>query len=78
MSAAWPGKYDGLEDALRLLRPAGLYIGDDMLPQPNWPVGHQARVDGLIAKLKRHTGLTTASLDWGSGFVIAARQDPGR
>eukprot|EP01030_Chromulinospumella_sphaerica_P015187 gene15187-14984_t len=41
---AWPGKYEGLEDALALLAPGGLYIGDDMLPQPNWQEGHQARL----------------------------------
>jgi predicted O-methyltransferase YrrM len=71
---AWPGKYEGLEDALALLAPGGLYIGDDMLPQPNWPEGHQARVDNLLARLAADGRLAVQWLDWGTGFVIAARR----
>ena len=70
---AWPGKYEGVDAALTLLRPGGLYIGDDMLPQPNWSENHQPRVDELVHLLKGRPDLTTASLDWGSGFVIAAK-----
>lgn len=71
---AWPGKYDGLDAALALLAPGGLYIIDDMLPQPNWPDNHQARVDELTARLKSHPDLATVSLSWASGLVIAARR----
>ncbi len=71
---AMPGKYEGLEAALALLAPGGLYIGDDMLPQPNWPDGHQARVDGLMATLTADRRLAVQGLDWGTGFVIAARR----
>ncbi len=71
---AWPGKYDGLEEALALLRPGGLYVIDDMLPQSNWPVGHQARVDALAAQLEGHPDLASVSLAWASGLVIAARR----
>ncbi len=71
---AWPGKYEGLEDALGLLAPGGLYIGDDMSPQPNWPPGHQARVDALLAQLAGDLRLAVQTLAWGSGFVIAARR----
>ncbi len=71
---AWPGKYDGLDAALALLAPGGLYIIDDMLPQPNWPDNHQARVDALTARLKSHPDLATVSLSWASGLVIAARR----
>ncbi len=71
---AWPGKYDGLDAALALLAPGGLYIIDDMLPQPNWPCGHQARVDELTARLKSHPDLATVCLSWASGLVIAARR----
>jgi predicted O-methyltransferase YrrM len=28
----WPGKFTHLEDALSLLRPGGIYVGDDLLP----------------------------------------------
>jgi predicted O-methyltransferase YrrM len=32
---AWPGKYSDLEKALKLVKPGGFYIIDDMLTQPN-------------------------------------------
>jgi predicted O-methyltransferase YrrM len=71
---AWPGKYDGLDQTLALLRPGGLYVVDDMSRQPNWPEGHQPRVDVLTARLKSHPDLATVALDWASGLVIAARR----
>ena len=71
---AWPGKYEGLDETLALLRPGGLYVVDDMSPQPNWPQGHQPRVDALTARLKSHPDLATVALDWASGLVIAARR----
>lgn len=70
---AWPGKYEGIDDALRLVKPGGIYIGDDMLPQANWPDNHQERADDLISYLEGLVGWATVSLCWGSGFVIAAR-----
>jgi predicted O-methyltransferase YrrM len=71
---AWPGKYDGLDETLALLRPGGLYVVDDMSRQPNWPEDHQPRVDILTARLKSHPDLATVALDWASGLVIAARR----
>jgi len=71
---AMPGKYDGLDDALALLRPGGLYVVDDMLPQPNWPEGHQTRVDALTARLRTHPDLTVVTLGWASGLIVAARR----
>ena len=49
----WAGKFDYLEEALTMLRPGGLYIIDDMLPQPNWPDGHAPKVPRLIDVLER-------------------------
>jgi predicted O-methyltransferase YrrM len=70
---AGAGKYDGLDDALALVRNGGFFIGDDMLPQTNWPDNHQERADGLVAYLEGLQGWTTVTLCWGSGFVIAVR-----
>jgi len=36
----WHGKYLLLDEAIAMLNKGGLYIIDDMLPQPNWPEGH--------------------------------------
>ena len=71
---AWPGKYEGLDETLALLAPGGLYVVDDMSRQPNWPQGHQPRVDVLAARLKSHPDLVTVALGWASGLVIAARR----
>ena len=70
---AMPGKYERLDDALSLLRPGGIYLVDDLLPQPNWPPGHQARVDDLIAALSARAGLAVAVLPYGTGHLIATR-----
>ena len=71
---AWPGKYDGLDAALALLKPGGIYVADDMLPQPNWPDGHQARVEAWLADMQARTGYATVRLDWASGIFIAVRR----
>mgnify|MGYP001585013347 CR=1 FL=1 len=39
----WHGKYLLLDEVLSMLNKGGLYIIDDMLPQPNWPDGHQEK-----------------------------------
>ncbi len=70
----WPGKIDHLEDALALLRPGGLYVIDDLMPQPNWPDDHAPKVAALVAKLERDRRLTVCKLCWSSGIIIAARR----
>ncbi|ADG09954.1 methyltransferase domain-containing protein [Caulobacter segnis] len=69
---AWPGKYEGLDETLALLKQGGLYVIDDMSPQPNWPEGHQANVDGLVARLEVRADLIVTRVAWASGLVLAA------
>jgi predicted O-methyltransferase YrrM len=68
-----PGKYDHLDDALALLRPGGLYVIDDMLPQENWPENHAPKVPRLIADLATRAEFRIVSLAWSSGLVLVAR-----
>jgi len=70
----WPGKYDHLDDALALLKPGGLYIVDDMLPQANWPSGHDLKVAALIATLEQRSDLAITKLNWATGLIIATKQ----
>jgi predicted O-methyltransferase YrrM len=72
----WPGKYRLLEEALQLLKPAGLYVIDDMLPQANWPNGHAARVKALIDRLENDHRLHVSKMAWASGLLLAARLNP--
>lgn len=71
---AWPGKYEARDVALSLVKVGGFYVGDDMLPQPNWPDGHQPRVDQLLDELRWSPGWAVVAPAWGSGFVIAVRR----
>lgn len=68
-----PGKYEGLERALGLLAPGGVYVIDDMLPQESWPADHAPRVDALLGELEQRRGFLRVELDWASGIVILVR-----
>jgi predicted O-methyltransferase YrrM len=70
---AWPGKFTHLDETLSLLRPGGIYFVDDLLPQPNWPEGHAAKVAAFIDAMERRTGFATVKLSWASGLMMAVR-----
>lgn len=70
----WAGKYRLLDEALALLNPGGLYVIDDMLPQPNWPEGHAAKVAQLVSALAQRQDLWVTKLSWASGVVLATKR----
>ncbi|MFM7428760.1 MAG: O-methyltransferase [Flammeovirgaceae bacterium] len=61
----WHGKYLLLEDALSMLNKGGFYIVDDMLPQPNWPEGHQEKASRLIDCLEHRKDLMVTKNKFG-------------
>jgi predicted O-methyltransferase YrrM len=71
---AIPGKYEGLDEALRVVRAGGLYVIDDMLPQPNWPLGHAEKADNLMAELAGIKQFVIALMAWSTGVVIAVKR----
>ena len=71
---AWPGKFSHLDKALALLRPGGMYVIDDLLPQPNWPEGHAPKVPALIDDIERHSEFTSVRLAWASGLMVVVRR----
>ena len=71
---AIPGKYDGLDDALAIVKVGGFYVIDDMLPQPNWPEGHADKVPILIEKLAANPDFEILPLVWASGVIVAVRK----
>jgi predicted O-methyltransferase YrrM len=71
---AWPGKFSQLDEALSLLRPGGIYVIDDLLPQPNWPDGHAPKVPTLVENLEQREDFTTARLAWASGLMLVVRR----
>ncbi len=70
---AMPGKYDLLEETLALLKPGGIYLLDDMLPQPNWPEGHDAIAARFIGDLEKRTDLQLTKINWSTGIIIAVK-----
>jgi len=69
----FPGKFYVREESLTSLKIGGLYIIDDMLPQPTWPENHQANVDQLIAALSQDRRLRMTQVNWSSGLMVAVR-----
>lgn len=70
----WHGKYLLLEEVLDMLNVGGLYIVDDMLPQPNWPEGHQEKAINFIKYLESRTDLVLTKQNWATGIIIAVRR----
>jgi predicted O-methyltransferase YrrM len=71
---AWPGKFSHLEEALRLLTPGGIYVVDDMLPQPNWPADHAPKADALAARLQALPGFTVTTFEWSTGVMVCVKR----
>ena len=70
---SWPGKYRRLPETLALLRPGGFYVVDDMLPQPNWPEGHDLKAQDLLQTLTTLPGFSATALSWATGIVLVSR-----
>ena len=76
---AWPGKYEGCGLALELLAAGGMYLIDDMLPQPNWPEDHAPNVERLLHDLGSRSDLYLATVNWSTGIALATKHgDAGR
>jgi hypothetical protein len=57
-----------------MLTRGGLYILDDMLPQPNWPDGHSEKVDNLISYLESRDDLQVTKQVWSTGIIVAVKK----
>lgn len=71
---AWPGKYANLNTTLNLLKIGGIYIIDDMLPQPNWPDGHDKKVDELVVQLESRDDVQLVKLAWSTGIMLVVKK----
>lgn len=71
---AWPGKFTHLDTALGLLNRGGIYVIDDMLPQPSWPEGHGVTAAALIANLEQFRGFEVAKLTWSTGLMLLVKR----
>jgi len=71
----WHGKYLMLEEALAMLKTGGFYIVDDMLPQPNWPEGHDLKADNLVTILESRKDLSLIKMVWATGIIVAVKKE---
>jgi predicted O-methyltransferase YrrM len=69
----WPGKYERLDLALNILKVGGLYIVDDMLPQPNWPPGHAQKVEYLLRAFESLENFRVTPIEWATGLVVLVK-----
>ncbi|MFC1225104.1 O-methyltransferase [Pedobacter sp. BG31] len=70
----WYGKYLLLDEAIAMLNKGGLYIIDDMLPQQNWPDGHQEKANKLMKDLESRDDLHLTKQVWATGIVIGVKK----
>jgi predicted O-methyltransferase YrrM len=70
----WHGKYLLLDEVLDMLNRGGLYIIDDMLPQPNWPDGHHEKAINLVTYLDSRKDLLLTKQAWATGIVVAVKR----
>ena len=71
---AMPGKFEVLDETLKLVKPGGFYVIDDLLPQPNWPEGHGQKVEPLMTRLSGDPHFLMVPMMWSSGIAILARR----
>lgn len=70
----YPGKFNHLDELLRLLKVGGLYVVDDLLSQKvEAGESRQARIASLIATLEQRVDLRMTKLDWSSGLIVATK-----
>ena len=70
----WHGKYLLLDEVLKMIDKGGLYIVDDMLPQANWPEGHQEKALNFVSYLESRNDLFVTKQHWATGIIIAVKK----
>jgi len=70
----WHGKYLLLDEVLEMVNKGGFYIVDDMLPQANWPEGHQDKAMRFVKYLESRSDLVVTKQHWATGIIIAVKK----
>lgn len=70
----WHGKYLLLHEVLAMVNKGGFYIVDDMLPQPNWPEGHQEKAINFVKYLESRSDFVVTKQHWATGIIIAVKK----
>lgn len=70
----WHGKYLLLDEVLAMVNRGGFYIVDDMLPQDNWPEGHQDKAIRFVECLEGRSDLVLTKQHWATGIIVAVKK----
>lgn len=70
----WHGKILLLDEALSLVKSGGIYVVDDLNPQPNWTPDHSPKVEKFIKAMYGRDDFWVTQLDWSTGLMIAVRK----
>jgi len=70
----WHGKYLLLDEVLEMINKGGFYIVDDMLPQPNWPEGHEEKAVNFVKYLESRNDFIVTKQHWATGIIIAVKR----
>jgi predicted O-methyltransferase YrrM len=70
----WHGKYLMLNEVLNMINKGGFYIVDDILPQPNWPEGHEEKAINFVSNLESRSDLVVTKQHWATGIIIAVKK----
>lgn len=70
----WHGKYLVLDEVLDMVNKGGFYIVDDMLPQTNWPEGHQEKAIKFVKYLESRIDFVVTKQVWATGIIIAVKK----
>ena len=69
-----PGKFAALDETLTILKKGGLYVIDDLNPQPGWAADHLSKVEHLLSVLAGRADLSITKLNWSVGLLIAVKR----
>ena len=70
----YPGKFAALNETLALLKKGGMYVIDDMNPQPRWAADHLPKVEHLLSTLESREDLFITKLNWSVGMLVAVKR----
>ena len=70
----YPGKFEALDETLALLKKGGLYIIDDLNPQPDWAADHLPKVEHLLSVLEGREDLYITKCNWSVGVLVAVKR----
>lgn len=70
----WHGKYLMVKEVLDMVSTGGFYIVDDMLPQSNWPEGHQEKAIKFVKYLESRSDFVVTKQSWATGIIIAVKK----